>query len=41
MGELSRIFVHCLNHWRLEVPNAWKQHNPNGDYQAYRTNYIR
>ena len=25
MNELARIFVRCLNHWKLETPTARKQ----------------
>ena len=41
MCELAKMFIHCLNHWKLETPNTWKQHQPNADLAQYRMNYTR
>ncbi|XP_054164345.1 histone acetyltransferase KAT2A-like [Oppia nitens] len=41
MYDLAKMFLHCLNHWKLETPQAHKQHSPNEDVSAYKINYTR
>lgn len=41
MYELAKMFLHCLNHWKLETPSARKSHSPNEDVSAYKINYTR
>lgn len=41
MYELAKMFLHCLNHWKLETPLARRQHSPNEDVSAYKVNYTR
>ncbi|CAG2112377.1 unnamed protein product [Medioppia subpectinata] len=41
MYDLAKMFLHCLNHWKLETPQARKQHSPNEDVSAYKINYTR
>eukprot|EP00794_Sanderia_malayensis_P003814 gene3814-4343_t len=39
MHELARMFLRCLNHWKLETPNARRQRIQNEDISTYRINY--
>ena len=41
MCDLAKMFVHCLNHWKLETPTVWKQHYPQADIAVYRMSYTR
>lgn len=41
MGDLAKMFIHCLNHWKLETPTQWKQHYPQADLSVYRMSYTR
>ncbi|KAG0428131.1 hypothetical protein HPB47_024871 [Ixodes persulcatus] len=44
MYDLAKMFLHCLNHWKLETPSARKQqrqHSSNEDAAAYKINYTR
>jgi len=41
MSELARIFLKCLNHWKLESPTARKQRIQIEDVSAYKVNYTR
>ncbi|RWS30538.1 histone acetyltransferase KAT2B-like protein [Leptotrombidium deliense] len=41
MSDLAKIFLHCLNHWKLETPTSRKLHSPNEDVSAYKINYTR
>ena len=41
MHDLAKMFLHCLNHWKLETPTAKKQHSQNDDLAAYKVNYTR
>lgn len=41
MYDLAKMFLHCLNHWKLENPTTWRQHYPQGDWGLYRMNYTR
>eukprot|EP00794_Sanderia_malayensis_P003817 gene3817-4348_t len=41
MHELARMFLRCLNHWKLETPNARRQRIQNEDISTYRINYTR
>ncbi|XP_065053694.1 histone acetyltransferase KAT2A-like isoform X1 [Rhopilema esculentum] len=41
MHELARMFLRCLNHWKLETPNARRIRIQNEDISTYRMNYTR
>jgi len=41
MCDLAKMFIHCLNHWKLETPSVWKQHQSLTDPSVYRMNYTR
>lgn len=41
MYDLAKMFLHCLNHWKLETPTARKQHAHNDDVSVYKVNYTR
>uniref|UniRef100_T1JCV1 histone acetyltransferase n=1 Tax=Strigamia maritima TaxID=126957 RepID=T1JCV1_STRMM len=41
MYDLAKMFLHCLNHWKLETPSVRKQHSPNDDGSTYKVNYTR
>ncbi|XP_014664151.1 PREDICTED: histone acetyltransferase KAT2A-like isoform X2 [Priapulus caudatus] len=41
MYDLSKMFLHCLNHWKLETPTARRQHCKADDIQQYKVNYTR
>lgn len=41
MYDLAKMFLHCLNHWKLETPTARKLHSPIDDVSAYKINYTR
>lgn len=44
MCDLGKMFLHCLNHWKLETPTAWRQQQPADaavDPSVYRMNYTR
>ncbi|XP_076348623.1 gcn5 acetyltransferase isoform X2 [Tachypleus tridentatus] len=41
MYDLAKMFLHCLNHWKLETPSARKHHSPLEDVSAYKVNYTR
>lgn len=41
MYDLAKMFLHCLNHWKLETPNARKQTMSADDIAAYKVNYPR
>ena len=41
MHDLAKMFLHCLNHWKLETPTVKKQHSQGEDLTAYKTNYTR
>lgn len=41
MYDLAKMFLHCLNHWKLETPSVRKAHSPNDDVSAYKVNYTR
>ena len=45
MWDLGKMFIHCLNHWKLETPTAWKQQPSSSqqlaDFPVYRMNYTR
>jgi len=44
MYELAKMFLHCVNHWRLETPSNHAKSVTNGDNavaQIYRENYTR
>ncbi len=40
MYDLAKMFLHCLNHWKLETPAARRQVH-NDDISAYKINYTR
>ncbi|XP_065897152.1 histone acetyltransferase KAT2A-like isoform X2 [Dysidea avara] len=44
MYELAKMFLHCVNHWRLETPSNHAKSVTNGDNamaQIYRESYTR
>lgn len=41
MYEVAKMFLHCLNHWKLETPTARKQHAQADDLATYKMNYTR
>lgn len=41
MYDLAKMFLHCLNHWKLETPSVRRGHSPNDDVSAYKVNYTR
>ena len=36
MYDLAKMFLHCLNHWKLETPTARKQTMSTEDISAYK-----
>ena len=36
MYDLAKMFLHCLNHWKLETPTARKQLMSSDDISAYK-----
>jgi histone acetyltransferase len=36
MYDLAKMFLHCLNHWKLETPTARKQTMSAEDISAYK-----
>ncbi|XP_040577469.1 histone acetyltransferase KAT2B isoform X2 [Lepeophtheirus salmonis] len=42
MYDLAKMFLHCLNHWKLETPTARKQIiSSSEDISVYKVNYTR
>ncbi|XP_076059998.1 gcn5 acetyltransferase [Oratosquilla oratoria] len=41
MSDLAKMFLHCLNHWRLETPSARRTHASPEESSAYKVNYTR
>ncbi len=41
MYDLAKMFLHCLNHWKLETPTARKALMTSDDISAYKVNYTR
>lgn len=41
MYEVAKMFLHCLNHWKLETPTGRKQQAQLDDLAAYKMNYTR
>ena len=41
MHDLAKIFIRCLNHWKLETPTARKQRVTDDELQKYKANYTR
>ena len=41
MYDLAKMFLHCLNHWKLETPNARKTTMTAEELKAYKVNYPR
>ena len=41
MSDLAKMFLHCLNHWRLETPSARRAHTTPEESSAYKVNYTR
>jgi len=41
MYDLAKMFLHCLNHWKLETPTARKQQMSAEEVSAYKVNYTR
>lgn len=39
MYDLAKMFLHCLNHWKLETPAIRKQHSD--DVSIFKVNYTR
>nr|XP_033816459.1 histone acetyltransferase KAT2A isoform X3 [Geotrypetes seraphini] len=41
MTELSKMFLLCLNYWKLETPSQFRQRSQNSDVATYKVNYTR
>ncbi|XP_066554513.1 histone acetyltransferase KAT2A isoform X1 [Amia ocellicauda] len=41
MFELSKMFLLCLNYWKLETPSQYRQRSQNDDGTAYKVDYTR
>ncbi|KAG1653006.1 Histone acetyltransferase KAT2A [Nymphon striatum] len=41
MYDLAKMFIHCLNHWKLETPTARKIHSVTENASEYKVNYTR
>lgn len=41
MYDLAKMFLHCLNHWKLETPTLHMQHAQMDDFHNYQSNYTR
>jgi len=41
MYDLAKMFLHCLNHWKLETPTARKQQLSGDEVSPYKVNYTR
>ena len=41
MHDLAKMFLHCLNHSKLETPTQKKLHSQGEDLAAYKQNYTR
>ncbi|KAH3876567.1 histone acetyltransferase KAT2B-like [Dreissena polymorpha] len=41
MYDLAKMFLHCLNHWKLETPTSRQQHAGSEDIATYKVNYTR
>jgi len=41
MYDLAKMFLHCLNHWKLEPPAARKNVMSQDEISAYKVNYTR
>lgn len=41
MYDLAKMFLHCLNHWKLETPTIRQQHAGPDDISTYKVNYTR
>lgn len=39
MYDLAKMFLHCLNHWKLETPTARKQVMTTDDVSAYKVRH--
>lgn len=41
MFELSKMFLLCLNYWKLETPSQFRQRAQKDDGSAYKVDYTR
>ncbi len=41
MYELSKMFLLCLNYWKLETPSQFRQRAQKEDAAAYKVDYTR
>uniref|UniRef100_A0A2P2I164 histone acetyltransferase n=1 Tax=Hirondellea gigas TaxID=1518452 RepID=A0A2P2I164_9CRUS len=45
MFDLAKMFLHCLNHWKLETPTVHHAHSPPSPLEdttnSYKVNYMR
>ncbi|XP_077108254.1 histone acetyltransferase KAT2A isoform X1 [Ranitomeya variabilis] len=41
MYELSKMFLLCLNYWKLETPSQFRQRSQSEDAATYKVNYTR
>ncbi|XP_072179087.1 histone acetyltransferase KAT2A-like [Diadema setosum] len=41
MYDLAKMFLHCMNHWKLETPTARKQRAQADEASAYKVTYTR
>jgi histone acetyltransferase len=40
MYDLAKMFLHCLNHWKLETPTVRKQTMSAEDISAYKVSCL-
>ena len=41
MYDLAKMFLHCMNHWKLETPTARKQRAQADEAGTYKVSYTR
>ena len=41
MYDLAKMFLYCLNHWKLETPSVHARSSPTDDQRLYKENYAR
>jgi len=41
MYDVAKMFLHCLNHWKLETPTVARQQMTSEEISAYKVNYTR
>lgn len=41
MYDLSKMFLHYINHWKLETPSIKRRNSPEEEFSTYKMNYTR